>query len=65
MRPDDPPTEELRAAQADRERLERAAAAHAPDEDEALAHERRADRAAYLRSKLDEQADSLQDADGV
>ena len=49
--------------QADRERVERAAAERAPDEDEALAHERRADRAAYLRSKLDEQADSLADAD--
>ncbi len=65
MRPDDPPTEELRALQDDRERVERTAAQQAPDADEALAHERRADRAAYLRSKLDEQAGSLEDADGA
>ena len=64
MLPDDPPTEELRAVQAERARFERAAAERAPDDGEALAHERRADRAAYLRDKLDEQAGSLEDADG-
>ena len=63
--PGDPPTEELRAVQVDRERIEREAAAQAPDADEALAHERRADRAAYLRGKLEEQAESLEDADGT
>ncbi len=64
MRPDDPPTEELRAVQVDRERTERTAAERAADEDEARAHERRAERAAYLRDKLDEQAASVEDADG-
>jgi hypothetical protein len=64
LRPDDPPTGELRAVQADRERSERTAAERAADEDEARAHERRAERAAYLRAKLDEQADSLMDGDG-
>ena len=63
MPADDPKTEELRAVQADRERLERSAAARAPDEDEARAHERRAERAAYLRGKLDEQAAALEDPD--
>ena len=64
MAADDPPTEELRLAQAHREAAERAAAESAPDADEAATHERRADRAAYLRDKLDEQAGSLEDADG-
>ncbi len=50
--------------QVDRERTERAAAEHAIDQDEARAHERRAERAAYLRSKLDEQAESVEDAGG-
>jgi cob(I)alamin adenosyltransferase len=50
--------------QADRERTERAAAEHAADEDEARAHARRAERAAYLRGKLDEQAESVEDAGG-
>ena len=55
----DPPTEELKVVQTERERSERAAAERSPDPDEAKTHERRADRAAYLRSKLDEQAASL------
>ena len=54
----DPSTEELRAIQAAREQTERELAERAPAEDEERAHERRAERAAYLRSKLDEQAES-------
>jgi hypothetical protein len=57
--PDDPPTEELQAIQADRETVERERARAAETPDEEQAHERRADKAAYLRSKLDEQAESL------
>ncbi|HEX8205512.1 MAG TPA: hypothetical protein VF587_05585 [Solirubrobacteraceae bacterium] len=56
--PGNPSTEELRAVQADREQAERDRADHADDPTEELTHERRADRAAYLREKLDEQAES-------
>jgi hypothetical protein len=55
---DDPSTEELRAVQAEREEAERELAERAPDEREERTHERRADRAAYLREKLDEQAEA-------
>ena len=56
--PDNPSTEELRAVQAQREEAERERAAETPDPTEELTHVRRADRAAYLREKLDEQAES-------
>jgi hypothetical protein len=52
---DEPTTEELRIEQAEREREERDRAAHAPTEPGERAAERRADKAAYLRSKLAEQ----------
>ena len=55
---DGPSTEELRALQAQREEAERELAERAGDPREERAHERRADRAAYLREKLDEQAES-------
>lgn len=58
---DDPPTEELRIEQSVREREERRAAEESPAAEEAATHDRRADRAAYLRSKLDEQAASLEE----
>lgn len=54
----EPTTEELRAVQADRERTERELAGEAADEREEQTHERRAERAAYLREKLDEKAES-------
>lgn len=53
-----PSTEELRAVQADREELEREQAGDATTPSEERTHERRAERAAYLRAKLDEQAES-------
>lgn len=56
----DPPTEELRAIQADREAAEREQAGEAPTPDEERAHARRADKAAYLREKLDEQQRSIE-----
>ncbi len=55
---DDPSTEELRAVQAEREEAERDMAEQAADPREEHTHERRADRAAYLREKLDEQAEA-------
>ena len=54
----EPTTEELRAVQADRERAEREMADAAPDPLEERTHERRAERAAYLREKLEEKAES-------
>ena len=56
--PDNPSTEELRAVQAEREEAERERAAEAADPREERTHERRADRHAYLREKLDERARS-------
>jgi hypothetical protein len=50
--------EQLAADQADRERAERERAADAPDEHDVRIHERRADKAAYLRGKLDDQRDA-------
>jgi hypothetical protein len=52
----DPKTEELRLEQIDRERLERERAAEADEPTETDQHERRADKAAYLRAKLAERA---------
>jgi membrane protein len=54
----DPETEELRVEQVRREREERARAREAGQADEEHQHERRAERAAYLREKLDERAES-------
>jgi hypothetical protein len=55
---EEPETAELRKAQLSREAAEREHARAAPDEDEAAAHERRAEKAQYLREKLEERADS-------
>lgn len=55
---DEPTTQELRAVQADREAEQRERAEDAPTDTEQLAAIRRADKAAYLKDKLDEQADS-------
>ena len=51
----DPTTEELRRSQLEREAKEREAAEQAPD-DTAEHHIARADKAAYLRQKLEERA---------
>ena len=56
---DDPTTGELRALQADREEAEREKAAEADQPAEARAAQRRADKAAYLQEKLDEQEKAL------
>jgi hypothetical protein len=57
----DPAPEELAADQERRERAERTQAAEAVSERETRAHERRADKAGYLREKLEEQAESDRD----
>ena len=53
--PDDPTTQELRIEQIQREREEHARAERAPTPEAEHTAERRADKAAYLREKLEEQ----------
>ena len=55
---DDATTQELRLRQSEREHEERANAEQAASEPEQRAAQRRADKAAYLKDKLAEQADS-------
>jgi hypothetical protein len=54
----DPKTEELRLEQIQRERSEREQAGESSESAEEKAHTRRAERAAYLKEKLDERAKS-------
>jgi hypothetical protein len=56
--PPDPKTEEMHVEQLDRESVERERARRAGEPAERETHERRADRAAYLREKLGERAAS-------
>ena len=58
----DPKTEEMRLDQLQRERRERDQARGSAEEAEEKTHERRADRAAYLREKLAERAKSEDEA---
>jgi hypothetical protein len=58
----DPKTEELRLEQIHRERSERDQAGESFEPAEQRTHGRRADRAAYLKSKLDERARSEEEA---
>jgi hypothetical protein len=51
-------TEELKVIQTEREAEERERAESSLDEDEAAQHERRADKARYLREKLQEREES-------
>ena len=55
---EDPTTEELRLSQLRRERTERREAVDSGSEPEAEQHERRADKADYLRRKLEERAEA-------
>jgi hypothetical protein len=59
----DPETEELRIEQLARERDERARARAADEPADEHAHARRAERAAYLREKLAERAESEERVD--
>jgi hypothetical protein len=58
-------TEEMKAVQADRERCERHLAAEEPTDPGTATHERRADKAAYLKEKLAERAESERRAGGA
>jgi hypothetical protein len=57
----DPKTEEMQLEQLQKERAERDQASEASEPADAKTHGRRADRAAYLREKLDERARSEDD----
>jgi membrane protein len=54
----DPETEEMRIEQVERERKEHARAETAADEPETDQHERRAERAGYLKEKLEERGEA-------
>jgi hypothetical protein len=56
----EPTTQELRTVQREREVKERDAARDAPTEEGERAHDRRADKAAYLERKLAEQEHALE-----
>jgi hypothetical protein len=58
---EEPDTKELREAQARRVRQELDMARSASDEEELAQHERRAEKAGYLRQKLEERAASERD----
>jgi hypothetical protein len=60
---EEPITEELKLAQRDREEAERRRARDVPDEEEAVQHERRAEKARYLAEKLEERAESERQAE--
>ncbi len=60
----DPKTEEMQLEQLQRERAERDQAGDAAAAEDEKTHERRADRAAYLRDKLADRARSEDEADG-
>jgi hypothetical protein len=55
---EDPTTQELRLDQLRRERAEREQADHAIEPDDTDQHEARADKASYLREKLEERAEA-------
>lgn len=56
-------TEELRRAQARREADEHGLARAAEAEEETAQHDRRADKARYLREKLEQRAESERDSE--
>jgi hypothetical protein len=60
---EDPTTGELRRQQTEREAGERKDAAEADREDETAQHERRADKAEYLREKLEERSEAERESD--
>jgi hypothetical protein len=64
MSEEDPTTQELRLEQLQRESTERERADTSVEEDEAEQHERRAEKAGYLREKLEERARAEREAGG-
>ena len=65
MTAEDPPTQELKLRQLAQERAEREQLASAENEADAERHRRRADKADYLRRKLEERERSEEDAAGA
>ncbi len=61
--PEEPTTQELKIAQVERETASHEAAEHADTEAEEAQHERRAQKSAYLREKLEERERAERDAD--
>ncbi len=59
---EDPVTAELRLRQTEREATEREEAEESVSDEETDQHARRADKAAYLREKLEERAQAERDA---
>ena len=59
---EDPTTQELRLDQLQREVAERKQADDTPLEEETAQHERRAERAAYLRGRLEQRAEAERQA---
>ena len=62
--PEDREAEELKDTQLQREAAERELARTASDDEELAQHQRRADKARYLRHKLEERVDSERKSDG-
>ncbi len=60
---EDPTTQELRVEQLKREQAEREAAEEGATPDDTEQHERRADKASYLREKLEERARAERETD--
>ena len=61
---DEPTTQELRLEQLRREARERKQADASIEDDEAEQHERRAQKASYLREKLEERAEAEREVGG-
>ena len=55
---DEPTTGELRAVQVSRESQERKAAEQSDSDEETAQHDRRAEKSAYLREKLEEREEA-------
>lgn len=64
MSEEQPDTQEMRVAQSRREAEEKALAGAAGEEPETATHRRRAEKAQYLREKLEERAESEREASG-
>jgi hypothetical protein len=62
MMAEDPTTQELRVRQTKREEDARVHAEESPEEADTAQHDRRADKAAYLKQKLEERAEAERSA---
>jgi hypothetical protein len=62
MADEDPQTGQMRAIQREREQVERQHAEEAPTPEDTQTHQRRADRAEYLKEKLRERGEAEAEA---